>query len=258
MELTILTYVVTFLTSIGVSTFAMVSGGEGAIIFTPFFIGLGLEPAQAIATAFLTQLFGKTSGTVGYHFKKEGHIQWNIVLVLVLIGAPLVILGSYLTYALSSTFLKLLFGILIIALALLMVYSLKKRDSDRTFVKNHELVKWSFVPAIAGFLTGIFSIGAGTINMVLLERVFKLKIIKTVATVVATMAITALFGSIVHAYYGIKWDIIPFTVCGVLIGGQIGPYIANQLDKSQKSHFIKILFIILTLVVGSMMIISSL
>jgi len=247
----------TFLTAIGVSTFAMVSGGEGAIIFTPFFIGLGIEPTQAISTAFLTQLFGKTSGTIGYHLKKEKHIQWNIVLMLILFSAPFVVIGSYFTYMLTSSIVKTLFGGMILVLALLMAYSFRKQDSNRESVNGREITKLSFVPAIAGFLTGIFSIGAGTINMVLLERILKLRIIKTVATVVATMAITALFGSIVHAYYGLRWDIIPFTVSGVLIGGQIGPRIASWLDKKQKSHLIKILFITLTIIVGSIMIISS-
>lgn len=250
-------YFLTFLTAIGVSTFAMVSGGEGAIIFTPFFIGFGIEPTQAISTAFLTQFFGKTSGTIGYHLKKEKHIQWNIVFLLVLFGAPFVVIGSYFTYMFTSSIIKTLFGGMIIVLALLMIYSLRKPDSNREFVNRREITKLSFVPAIAGFLTGIFSIGAGTINMVLLERVLKLRIIKTVATVVAAMAITALFGSIVHAYYGLRWDILPFSVCGVLIGGQIGPRIASWLDKKQKSHLIKILFIVLTIIVGSMMIISS-
>jgi uncharacterized protein len=248
--------IITFLTAIGVSTFAMVSGGEGAIIFTPFFIAIGLSPQQAIATVFVTQLFGKTSGTIGYHAKKC-LIQWKLVGILLLFGLPLVIAGAYLTHFLNSPFLQFLFGAMAISLAAVMASSLRKNDGNRDSVENKELLKWSFVPAAAGFLTGLFSIGCGTINLILLERVLKLKIVKAAATVVAVMAFTALAGSIVHVYYGVRWDILPFTVGGVLIGGQIGPRLANWLDSKNKSYLIKILFVALTTIVGIIMMASS-
>jgi len=249
-------YVITFLTAIGVSTFAMVSGGEGAIIFTPFFIAIGLSPQQAIATAFVTQVFGKTSGTIGYH-RKKGLIQWKLVGILLLLGLPFVFAGAFLTHFLKSPFLQFLFGVMAIFLSIAMVCSLRKNDDNRESVENSELLKWSLVPAIAGFLTGIFSIGCGTINLILLERVLKLKIVKAVATVVAVMAFTALAGSIVHACYGVRWDILPFTAGGVLIGGQIGPRVAKCLDDKNKSYMIKALFMALTAIVGIIMMASS-
>lgn len=231
-----------------VSTFAMVTGGEGAILFVPFFMAIGLEPRFAIGTAFITQLFGKTSGTIGY--LREGGIQKNVFLLLVLAGVPGVIAGSYLTSILKSSLLQLAFGVVTILLALIMFYSLREHDRRKERLENRELYPWLWVPVVAGFLTGIFAIGAGTINAVLLERKLGLEMHRTVATVVATLAFTAMAGALVHLSAGeVKWEVAVFTVSAVLIGGQLGPWLAQRM----KAKWIKLLFAALTLLVGIVM-----
>jgi len=238
--------------AIFVSTFAMVTGGEGAILFTPFFIAIGLDPKLAIGTAFITQLFGKTSGTIGY--LRRGGIRRNIFILFVLLGVPGVIIGSFLTYTLKSASLQFLFGIFTIILSAVMFYSLREPDNIKDKVKSKELLPWLWVPSVAGFLTGVLAIGSGTINMILLERVLKLKIHKAVATVVATLACTAIAGAVVHAFNGgIKWSLAIFTISGVLIGGQLGPWLAQKI----RPKWIKVLFAVLTVVVGFIMIATS-
>lgn len=238
--------------AIFVSTFAMVTGGEGAILFVPFFIAIGLEAHFAIGTAFITQLFGKTSGTLGY--LREGGIQKNVTLLLVLAGIPFIVIGSYLTKTLSSSLLQFAFGILTMVLAAIMLYSLGEKHeamrSRKEHLSNSELYPWLWVPAIAGFFTGIFAIGAGTINLVFLERKMGLRMHKAVATVVATMAFTAVAGALVHISSGdVKWEVAAFTICGVLIGGQLGPWLAQRM----KADSIKLLFAVLTILVGIVM-----
>lgn len=50
-------------TSVLIATVAMASGVGGAVFFSPIFLlVLGLEPAVAIGTALLTELFGFGSG----------------------------------------------------------------------------------------------------------------------------------------------------------------------------------------------------
>jgi len=244
----VLEYWYAFPYAIFVSTFAMVTGGEGAILFVPFFILLGIDPKAAIGTAFVTQLFGKSSGTIGYF--REGGIQWNLTKMLVLVGIPFVILGSWLTYAIKSAMLEFAFGIMTIILALIMFWSLREKGKWSRQVHAKELMPWLWVPAIASFLTGVFAVGVGTINLVLLERVLKLDMRKAVATVVATMAFTAIAGALVHiGLGGVRWDVAVYTICGVLIGGQIGPWLAQRMKK----EWIKVLFAMLTVFVGLVM-----
>lgn len=257
-----LEYWYAFPVAIFVSTFAMVTGGEGAILFVPFFIAIGMEPHFAIGTAFITQLFGKTSGTIGYlreGGKQHGHhpvpcIQRNVTLLLVLAGIPFIIAGSYLTSMLTSWLLQFAFGIATMGMAAIMLYSLGEKHermrSRRESLSNSELYPWLWVPALAGFLTGVFAIGAGTINLVFLERKMGLQMHKAVATVVATMAFTAMAGALVHISSGdVFWDVAVFAIGGVLIGGQLGPWLAHHM----KAESIKLLFAVLTFIVGIVM-----
>ena len=218
----------------------------------PFFIAIGMEPKFAIGTAFITQLFGKSSGTIGYI--REGGIQKNVALLLVVAGIPFIIMGSYLTAMLKSSLLQFAFGIATMVLAAIMLYSLGEKHeamrSRKESLTNRELYPWLWVPAIAGFLTGVFAIGAGTINMVFLERKMGLRMHKAVATVVAVMAFTALAGAAIHISAGeVRWDVAAFTICGVLIGGQFGPWLAQRM----KADSIKLLFAALTILVGIVM-----
>ena len=232
-----------------VSTFAMMTGGEGAILFVPFFLLLGIEPGAAISTAFVTQLFGKGSGALGY--VRSGLIQWNALALLVAAGVPLVVIGSYTSISIGSQPLRLLFGLGAIAIACAMLYSLvRKREGAREKLANRELAPWALVPAVAGFITGLIAIGVGTINTAFLERVLGLRMHKAVATATAAMAFTALAGALVHASLGsVSWAVAVFTIPAVVIGAQAGSRLAPKIAAWK----IKLLFAALTLVVGAYM-----
>lgn len=237
-----------------VSTFAMMSGGEGAILFIPFFLWLGVSPVSAVATAFVTQLVGKSSGTVRYALLARGGkqtVQWDAALRLVAYGAPFVIAGSLLAYYVNPLWLKALFGLVMLSIAFLMAWSLFRKHEPRNCVDMADIRGNWYYPAIAGLATGLTAIGSGTINMFLLEWKLKLCIYRSAATVVAVLAFTALIGAAFHVLEGgVRWDIAPFTVLGVLIGGQIGPCIASRLKEKGLERNIKKVFVALTFIVG--------
>jgi uncharacterized membrane protein YfcA len=235
-----------------VSTFAMITGGEGAILFIPFFILLGIGPKIAIGTAFITQLFGKASGTIGYF--NELKSCKNILIRLIIVSIPGVIIGSLLISFIRPQLLQFAFGIFVVILAVAMLLSLFKPENVKENITTSEIVPWLWIPFLASVLTGIFAIGSGTINTVFLERILKLKMHLVVATVVATMAFTAMAGAVVHLSLGtVYWPIAIFTIAGVLIGGQIGPRLARKMQAS----WIKALFAVLTFVVGLITCIAS-
>jgi len=241
-----------------VSTFAMMSGGEGAILFMPFFLWLGVDPVSAVATSFVTQLVGKSSGTVRYALlsrKGRKSIQWDAALRLTAYGAPFVIAGSLLVYYLSPVWLKALFGAVMIAIAVLMARSFFQTQRPRESVDVREIDRNLCYPAIAGLVTGLTAIGAGTINMFLLEWKLKLDVYRSAATVVAVLAFTALIGAFFYIFQGsVRWDIAPFTMAGVLMGGQIGPCIACRLKERGLECGIKKVFVAVTLFAGLTMI----
>ena len=228
-----------------ISTFAMITGGEGAILFIPLFLLLGIETKIAIGTAFITQLFGKASGTIGY-FNELKNCK-DVLIPIVIVSIPGVIIGSLIISVLKPQFLQFAFGIVAVILAIAMLLSLFKPETVKENITTTEIIPWLWVPFLASVLTGILAIGSGTINTVLLERILKLKMHLVVATVVATMAFTAMAGAVVHLSLGtIYWPIAVFTIAGVLIGGQIGPRLARKMH----ANWIKALFAALTFIVG--------
>jgi uncharacterized membrane protein YfcA len=251
-----------FLFAFFVSLLAMMSGGEGAIFFVPLFSFLGLPPIEAIGTAFVTQFFGKSSGTASWFCVgvKEGQqqIQWKAVLVLVLIGIPFTLAGALLISYLPANWLKFIFGLIAILLAIVMAKSLiKGKRIDREDVSTSELLHWknAIFCALAGLFTGMLAIGMGILNIFMLDRL-NLKVRKVVATVVAVLPFTALLGLFVHWGY-VRWDFAIFTIPGVLFGGFIGPWIATWLEGRERIVIVKIIFIILTLVVGWYMVYTA-
>jgi uncharacterized membrane protein YfcA len=239
----------------------MMSGGEGAILFMPFFLWMGLDPVSAVATSLVTQLVGKGSGTVRYALlSRNGRpaVQWDAALRLTAYGAPFVIAGSMLVYYINPLWLKALFGTVMMAIAVLMACSLYQVRKSQESVGLKEIDSNLHYPAIAGLTTGMTSIGAGTINMFLLECKLKLDIYRSVATVVAVLAFTALIGAVFFIFKGgVRWDIAPFTMLGVLVGGQIGPCIACRLKERGLERIIKKAFIAVTLLAGLTMIWTS-
>jgi uncharacterized membrane protein YfcA len=258
--MTMLDLILIILFAVLVSTFAMMSGGEGAILFMPFFLWLGVSPVSAVATAFVTQLVGKSSGTVRYALlaRKQPTVQWGAALRLVMYGAPFVIAGSLLTYYINPLWLKALFGTVMIAIAALMACSLFQKRVPQEIIDEKEIGRNWYYPAIAGLATGMTAIGSGTINMFLLEWKLKFNIYRSAATVVAVLAFTALIGAAFHIFEGsVRWDIAPFTMAGVLIGGQIGPCLACRLKEKGHERNIKKVFIAITLLAGLTMLWGS-
>lgn len=71
-----LTYWYLFPIAIGIAAVASGAGVGGATFFSPLFIiVLGLEPAVAIGTALLTEVFGFASGVVGHWRKRTSDLR---------------------------------------------------------------------------------------------------------------------------------------------------------------------------------------
>jgi hypothetical protein len=247
-----------------VSLLAMMSGGEGAVFFVPAFTAfLGLQPAVAIGTAFVTQLFGKTSGTISWACVgvREGKqlILWKVVFVLVALGIPFLIAGALLVGHLPAMALKLIFGLMAIGLAMVMAASMrKKRRCIRDGVSAGKVLggRNFALCALGGLFTGLLAIGAGILNVFMLDRL-GLKTRKAVATVVAVLPFTALLGLFVHLG-AVDWDVAAFSISGVVVGGFIGPWAATRLETLGRISLVKGVFIGVTLASGAFMCASGL
>ncbi len=113
-----------FPVSICVATTAMLSGIGGAALFIPIFVIIfpilgpeyPLHTAAAIGTALMTEVFGFSSGFIGYHRKRL--IDFKSAVPFLVWSVPVAIIGAVLLGYLheQDTFLKGAYAILMIVL----------------------------------------------------------------------------------------------------------------------------------------------
>ena len=252
-----------FPVSICVATCAMLSGIGGAALFTPIFVLvfplLGPEYVlastfAAISTALLTQTFGFLSGFVGYYRRRM--IDFNLALRFIKISAPIAILGALVAHRVNDALLIAAYAMLVFVLAIGMLF-LRQRQASRPNYDNPdhtpEIPTRDFVlTGVGAFLTGLVSVGIGE---VIISRLTKRGVpvgvaaATSVAIVIVTVALasTTLLSQMVRdgGFSAVPWNLVCYTIPGVLIGGQIGPRMQGLVSQRTMERAIGTLFVVL-------------
>ncbi len=270
-----------FPVSIGVATCAMLSGIGGAALFTPIFVLIfpllgpqyELESTvAAIGTALLTETFGFTSGFIGYLRKKT--IDFALVWRFVRISVPVGILGAFLAHLVPGGLLILGYALLVLALAYSLLYLHQKtaakiadaqahyHGAERIRIDHvgreyqypdvHLGPRGMFATAIGAFLTGMVSVGIGEVVISQLTRrgvPVAIAAATSVAIVIVTVAFASftLIGQLIDAggMSAVPWNLVCYSIPGVLIGGQIGPRLQGKVSQTTMEHAIGGLFLVL-------------
>jgi len=244
MDLTL--YWFMFPVSMVVATLAMFSGIGGAALFTPIFLLifplLGSEytlasASAAIASALFTELFGFSSGFLGYYMKRL--IDFSMSKSFLLIAVPSGVLGALLLKYVDQTLLRFAYGILMLVLTYILFrghndvpteemyeedmfmdddghlgselnkqafeLTTQSKKCDRKLTANdgsvfrYVLYKAQKVPTfIGGFLTGMLSVGIGEVAMPQMIKKGKVPVPVAAATSILIVIITVIFASFTH------------------------------------------------------------
>lgn len=259
-----------------IATIAMASGVEGATFFTPLFIlALGLPPEVAVGVGLITEVFGFASGVFSYARKKL--IDYKLGLFMLMITVPLAVGGTFLATIVPSFVLKLLLGAGLIAIALSFLNSpdkhkIKALNEEIKKLYPKETAKTTLVTAegeeihytvcnkaqgglfggIGALLIGMISTGQGELNGYFFLKRCKVPSKVAVATSVFIVAVTALSASVGHAVrfarsgeetLRLVLSIVIFTIPGVVIGGQIGSFIAAKIPQKLLEKVLAFLFL---------------
>ncbi len=112
----------------GAGMMAGLFGVGGGIVFVPTLaLGLGLAQVDAEATSLLASLPAVAVGT--WQQRRYGNVRWRPALVVGLGAVPTVIAGAMLALALDETWLRRLFGLLLLAVAAQLVARSCRRDT---------------------------------------------------------------------------------------------------------------------------------
>lgn len=257
------------------ATVAMASGVGGATFFAPFFmLILRLPPEIAIGTGLITEVFGFVSGLYAYAQKKL--IDYKLGLTLLVVTVPLALVGSWASGAVEPVVLKAIFGIGLFAVAasflrspepeevkLLNVHIEKKYGGEKAetciITRDKEKICYSvcnknqgrMIAGIGGLFVGMISTGLGELNGYFLLQRCRVPSAVSVATSVFVVAVTAFSASIGHFYkfttYGettlhTVFNIVIFSVPGVIIGAQLGSLLSPKIPKNHLEKGLGFLF----------------
>jgi uncharacterized membrane protein YfcA len=202
----------------------------GGIVFIPVLMFFyKTDPVSALKLAFVTQAVGMTSGATGWIQRKEVPVQllkWTI---------PSLILGT----CISTFFMhpqpimvKGLFGPVSLLVGLLTLLLLNRKGHLK-MLPGKAMIPVAFVSLIGGMITGWVAIGEGEIIAAFCMLAYGLNANKAIGLGVVLLSANSIILALLHSLYfgGVPWEMAIFTMIGVLWGGRMGPFIAQQVSS---------------------------
>ncbi|MBT5428926.1 MAG: sulfite exporter TauE/SafE family protein [Rhodospirillaceae bacterium] len=266
-----------------VATAAMLSGIGGAAMFAPIFMIifplLGPEyPLQniaaAIGVALMTEVFGFSSGFIGYY--RKGLIDFRNAIPFIAVGVPIGIIGALLLTSITDyeEILRSAYGLLMLILSYELIRShknnnlvvkekLKTSDKKNVIITGRDGKSYSYpkprqgkgaiATGVGGFLTGLLGVGIGEVVMPQLTKRNNVPIPVAAATsvfiviiVVAAASFTQISSLVAQGgFQAVPWNVVIYTIPAVIIGGQIGPRLQGKIEQRVMERCIGYLFLII-------------
>ncbi|MEM7159444.1 MAG: sulfite exporter TauE/SafE family protein [Myxococcota bacterium] len=244
---------------LGVASVAMAVGISGSNFWLPLFlVALSLPPRIAFWMALATMVFGSGSGVVRNLRAKT--IDGRLAGHLLLLAGPAAMLGSFVATLVPAAPLLVLFA-LIAALsgvrALRPVAPVEPNGAQRATAERMGPLR--IAAGVGGLLQGLVATGCGTLLLpALLEhrRAAAPRLVGTSVLVVFVSAIAAalarLDGSMLAALAARQETIVSmlaFAAPGVVLGGQLGPRIAQRLPRRTLRRCFGVLLLLVAVLV---------
>ena len=241
----------------------------------------------AIGAALLTQTFGFASGFIGY--RRRGLIDYKSALPFIAVAVPIAILGALLSQSVDANLLKGTYAVLMAILSVILlrrpasvegtptigaeahsagaasareVRELKARDGTRYRYAAPRQGLGAVATGIGALLTGMVSVGIGEVIMGQLVKRHRVPVPVAAATsvliVIATVTaasftqVTALIAE--GGVEAVPWNLVMYTIPGVIIGGQIGPRAQGKVSQKTMVRAIAYLFALICVAMASIVI----
>lgn len=246
-------HILLLLISFVANAFSAFAGGGAGLIQLPVLIFLGLPFGIALATHKVASVALGIGATLRH--LREGNTEWQFVLYVLVAGVPGVILGTQIILAVSERAAEVALGILTAAIG---VYSWIKPDlGQASQLRNRDLRGFVIGGAglfAIGVLNGSLTSGTGLFATLWLIRWFGLDYKAAVAYTLVTVGV---FwngtGALALGWAGqIQWSWLPALIVGSLLGGYVGAHWG--IVKGNRA--IKRAFEIITLVIGTKLIVG--
>ncbi len=206
-------------------------GIGGGVILVPLFIWAfeiaGIDSGVVVHLAFGTSLAiiipTAFSSTLGH--RKRGNVDWHHVSHLAIGGVVGAFAGASLASVVSGDYLKSLFGLMQILVALKLVFFHPHIPPERDDkVPSKQLI---LVGLAGGAFSAFFGVGGGVIAVPLMILFLQLPIHQAVGNSSALIVISAITGACSYAFYGLHEPGLPpysFGYINNLVAFLVAPY----------------------------------
>lgn len=216
-----------------------VAGMGGGALMTPALVLLfGIDPRIAIASDLVNSLAMKPFGGAVHALNRS--VNWHLVRLLVIPGAPAALLGAWVLNQLGDGIaaradLKVLLGVaLVVACASLVARGALDAGLIRRSRVRRNVAPWRFKPVatvlvglVGGLMVGMTSVGSGSLVIVLLMLLYPrlsanvqvgTNLVQAIPLVAAASLGQLLFG---HIDFGVSAGLLAGSIPGVLIGARV-------------------------------------
>lgn len=224
-------------------------GGGGSILATPlllYVVGVS-QPHIAIGTGALAVSINAYANLIGH--ARRGHVWWRCAIVFAATGTVGALAGSSLGKVFDGQKLLFLFGLLMLAVAALMLRP--RPPITSSIVKTDRLTCWKTagVALGAGTASGFFGIGGGFLIVPGLMLSTGMPMISAVGSSLLAVGTFGLATAVNYALSGlIDWVIAAEFIGGGVIGGLGGMMLATRL--AAKRNLLNQIFASLIIVVA--------
>lgn len=236
----------------GVGVFSGAFGVGGGILLVPFLVlARNVPQKQAQATSLVLVAMASTAGAARY--AAAGEVAWLAVPVIAVGGLAGALLGSHIVQRSPNAVLQTLFGFVLMAAGIRMLWPTASPVTDITFMPELSVslsIGYFAAGAAMGVLSALFGIGGGILLVPILVFSFGYDQHLAAGTALAVMLPISLVGAIRLTRPGFtQWDQGALFGAGAIFGALLGASVALALAGS----IIQIAFGILMLMVGGHM-----
>lgn len=256
-----------------VGTYGTIVGAGGGFLIVPALLLTGLAtPEQAAGTALVAVLANATSATVSY--ARLRRIDTRTALWLSVVAVPGALYGARFTASMSGPTFTLVFGGLLVAVALWLIVAPERKPPARPggvawgrverdltdALGNRAAYSFSLPAAVAlsaalGVLSSALGIGGGVIMVPFLIQVLGVPTHVATATAQPVLAVAALLGTVVHASMG---HILPLHAAALALGTVVGAQLGSRLSSSLRGPVVVRLLSLALLVTGGRLVLRGL
>ena len=233
--------------------------GAGSMSTAGLLLLFHLEPSVVVSANLINGAIMKSVGTVK-HFKHD-HPQVSLAIPFILGGIPTSIAATLLTSVLPKMLFKAIIGGILVFVALLILWEAwylpkpKEENGNGNGNGNNVVGKKKilafFSGALMGFISGLTSIGTGSIIIAVLLVVIRLKPKYAVGTAVLEGAILLGVGALSHLLAGHADFRIAFFL---LIGSIPGIWLGSHYCAKSPDKFLRVMISLLLLYAGGKMV----